>query len=190
MTFPMRTTRTLSIRRAVPPSVTREALLSYLHDHGRMLLSQPNVSSYKEQSRPSSSSPSVHKTGNTQSRSGPESITGHGFLDEALMRVYEIKEDVPLIGAIHFKAAFQNEPDGLKTVAAAPMGLIMKEHYQVVEPGFADSEKHEATVSTGRLLVETCHITVNMLVMPFVEWQFKKAHEIMLDKIINELSQQ
>jgi hypothetical protein len=175
----MRATHHIKLQRLIPSSISSKAVLDYLHDHERMLSAQPNVSSYIEQSRPTQ--PSNLAQDDNEAKVELDDGT-EGFLDLEHARIYEIKEDVPLLGAIYFKSSFQDEPDGVKSVVQAPMGLIMKAAWQVIEPK-ADVGKADS----GVILTENCEIGVNALVMPFVEWQFKKAHETMLDKILSDL---
>lgn len=161
-----------------------------------MLSLQPNVSSYFSQPNPASTESSVEgeesDTADIEVEAQAEinDLTQNGFLNPQRMRVYGVKEEiVPHVGVVHFRTAFESTDDGLKATVVAPMGLRMRVTWRVCGASTAETETQDAKTrqgDEGRMLSETCEITVNAMLMPFVEWQFRKAHESMLASVVKE----
>lgn len=159
--------REVIIAQPIPDNIATSAVLAALHDHDRMLKLGPLV--YSSKPIPIlDSEPSV-----TDLRKTATSVQS----DTTVW--YRVWENVPWIGSISFTASFQNTEHGVKSTVRAPLGLHMSVVWTVI-----DNDPDAGT----KLLKEVCHLSGNVLLMPFVASTFETTHRTMQDELFRQLS--
>jgi len=118
-------------------------------------------------------------------------------LSNANVVAYEIVETIALIPGvgswatmdIKFPGRFQNLPNGVKTSANAPGGVVVKGQYKVE---FRDGlEVDEITqTASGWYLVEDTTVECWALMMPLVAWNLDSSHRGMLEKLLEQMQEQ
>ncbi|PGH14376.1 hypothetical protein AJ80_05966 [Polytolypa hystricis UAMH7299] len=156
----------------IPSYVTRDMVVEMLHNHTEMIELNPLVIKH-----------SLCKP--------PPNATS----DEYHCVWYELTDKIQylpggmLSGNVSYKACFYDLPRGLQTHVYAPAGLDIKEKWSVcgnmpgepretVELGLKDAPRD------GLYLREDVDMTCNILMMGFVKKTLKKAHGVLIDRLV------
>ncbi|KAF3483358.1 uncharacterized protein GIQ15_02682 [Arthroderma uncinatum] len=156
----------------LPPYITREMVVRTLHEHSEMIKLNPLVIDFKKCSPPPSAPP-----------------------DEFHCIWYELTDKVQylpgglLSGNVTYKACFHDLPAGLQTHVYAPTGLDIQEKWSVggnmpgepretVELGIPGAPRE------GLYLREDVNMRCNVLATGFVKKTLKKAHGVLVDRLV------
>lgn len=192
----LRTARDLSFRVCIPRDVDTLALLSLLQDHEALVRLSPFVAhvervpadseDLRHDQRVMDEGFSRAEKGEEEEEEEEEGAAGGGAGGEqeegpvaenpsSEWKTYRVSETVPYYGAITFVASFRDrEAHGCDSVVHAPAGLVMRDTWRVLAHG------------DQRLLREECSLYANVLLMPFVLWNFGKAHRDMHRKLMEK----
>ncbi|KAM0478498.1 hypothetical protein ACHAPX_005087 [Trichoderma viride] len=154
----------------LPPGISRQAAIDFLHNHRDMIDLNPLVTDRHIISPPS-----------------------HALPEEHVCTWYSITDQISYLpgglvtGAVSYTAAFHDLPTGLQTHCHAPMGVDLREKWSVAgsEPG-EDPEPMELGLGaprTGLYIREDVIITCNMVMAGFIKKTIKKAHGVLIDAI-------
>jgi len=100
-----------------------------------------------------------------------------------VITAYNVHQNVPLYGSTTLLAIFSNQPDGVDSIADAPLGLRLSNKWRVVPDDF-DTQR--------MVLREDCKIHSSMLLLPLMstvivpEW--KKAHHTTHAKLLARIT--
>lgn len=152
-------TRTTTLTSTVPTSITREALLSALHDQKFMIHLSPIVTSSELLPSWSPEIPAL-------------SPLAHGTW-------YKVQEQVPVIGTISFLAGFENTDEGAIIVVYAPAGMVMSNIWRIAQrTGEWDADEQ------GFELVEDCTVEANAMLIPFIMGNYESVHRKMHKRLL------
>ncbi|PNP47365.1 hypothetical protein TGAMA5MH_01182 [Trichoderma gamsii] len=154
----------------LPPGISRQAAIDFLHNHRDMIDLNPLVTDRHIIPPPS-----------------------HALPEEHVCTWYSITDKISYLpgglvtGAVSYTAAFHDLPTGLQTHCHAPMGVDLREKWSVAgsEPG-EDPEPMELGLGaprTGLYIREDVIITCNMVMAGFIKKTIKKAHGVLIDAI-------
>src|SRR5271154_1034216 len=160
----------------LPPGVPRLLAIDMLHSHGEIIELNPLVLEHHPVKAPKNAAP-----------------------DEFFAVWHEITERIQYIpgmgkmasSKISFKGVFHDMPWGLQTHVYAPLGLDIRQKWQVRgnQPGEPPEvrELGETTAPpTGLYLREDVDITCNITMAGFVKRQLKSATKIWVDRLIKK----
>ncbi|KAM7184506.1 hypothetical protein V8F20_012192 [Naviculisporaceae sp. PSN 640] len=155
----------------LPPGISRQTVLSFLHDHKQIIDLNPLI---KERHiiRPPS----------------------HAAPDELHCVWYSLTDHVSYLpgraatGEVIYTCAFNNLPNGVQTHCYAPAGLDIRERWtvngslsgeprQAVEPGLKDAP------STGLYIREDVDMTCNIIMISFVKKTLKDSHAELIERL-------
>lgn len=156
----------------LPPYMTRDLVIETLHSHSEMIELNPLVIRH-------------------QPCKAPAAATA----DEFHCSWYQLTDNVHylpggmLSSNVSYKACFHDLPRGLQTHVYAPTGLDIKEKWSVcgnlpheprepVELGLADAPRE------GLYLREDVDMRCNILMTSFVKKTLKKAHAVLVDRLV------
>lgn len=154
----------------LPPGISRQAAIDFLHNHRDMIDLNPLVTDRHIIPPPP-----------------------HALPEEHVCTWYSITDQISYLpgglvtGAVSYTAAFHDLPTGLQTHCHAPMGVDLREKWSVAgsEPG-EEPEPMELGLGaprTGLYIREDVIITCNMVMAGFIKKTIKKAHGILIDVI-------
>ena len=146
-----------------PSGVRGSDLISVLHDHERMIRSNPLVTGLEK----------ISLAGD------PSLATDIGYADAQAYRI----EEALLFGRIHPTVAFHDTPDGVDCVLHAPLGLVIRIRYRV-SSGESDSERSGG----GVVLEEISHLRGSTILMPFIRRSFEASHRTTHRLLLEQLS--
>lgn len=188
---------TASVATPVPTNVSTELLLDTVRDHHGFASRSPFVSRvYQIETRPEVSakfqelligSDKIRKSDGDQPQR------------DAVMDTWEVQETVPWYGRMKHICGFENVHNGVDTIVCAPLGTWLGIRLRVVE---SDGAWHEdssrppeteqgvmKTKSNGRVLVEETVIEANVLLMPYIKYNWAKAHRDIHASLLRELEE-
>ncbi|KAF4547413.1 Hypothetical protein D9617_43g040290 [Elsinoe fawcettii] len=154
----------------LPATITRETAVRALHDHAEMIQLNPLVIKHIP-CRPHPQSPP----------------------DEFHATWYELTDKISYFpgikGKVSYKACFHDLPGGLQTHVYAPAGLEIKEKWTI--GGNAPGEPREVlelglvgVPRDGLYLREDVDMTCNFFLTGFVRKTLKKAHSVLVDRLV------
>ncbi|CRK21843.1 hypothetical protein BN1723_008203, partial [Verticillium longisporum] len=155
----------------LPPDLSRDAVLAFLHNHLEMIDLNPLI---KERH--------------------PIPPPPHASADEQACVWYSLTDEISYLpgipaasSAVSYTCAFNDLPTGLQTHCYAPMGLDIRDRWSVAGtlPGEAP-EKRELGLnapSQGLYLREDVDMRCNVLMTGFVKKTLKKSHGQLVDKL-------
>lgn len=160
----------LRISVPVPAKISPENVLSVLHDHGRMMSMQPLVTHWEELP------------------SEPGSPTKRYSFTEAI-------PILPFLGAwgskaITSEATFENTEDGVRSVADAPAGVVVRAEWRIEHAkddggrSGADKEEHDEQNKIDWVLTEDVSVECAAVLMWFVKGQMEQAHQDICRKVL------
>jgi hypothetical protein len=154
----------------LPPGISRQAAIDFLHNHRDMIDLNPLVTDRHIIPPPP-----------------------HALPEEHVCTWYSITDKISYLpgglvtGAVSYTAAFHDLPTGLQTHCHAPMGVDLREKWSVAgsEPGEAPEpmELGLGAPRTGLYIREDVIITCNMVMAGFIKKTIKKAHGVLIDAI-------
>jgi hypothetical protein len=154
----------------LPYYITRETVVESLHSHGEMIGLNPLVTKYARCDPPPNAA-----------------------ADEFHCVWYELTDKVSYLpgvsGSVSYKACFYDLPVGLQTHVYAPTGLDIKEKWSVggnmpgepretIELGLLDAPRE------GLYLREDVHMRCNFFMTGFVKKTLKRAHSVLVDRLV------
>lgn len=162
----------------LPQYVTRDAVVTLLHDHSTMITANPLVTHHGRCTPPSNALP-----------------------DEQDSAWYEITDKVEYIpgtsftGSVTYTACMHDIPLGLQTHIHAPFGMEIRNKWQVL--GWVPGEKREpieigaeqhGVPKEGLYLREDCELKCNFLMLPIVKRNIKKSHGVLVERLVERTS--
>jgi len=160
----------------LPPSVTREAAIAYLHDYEGMIDLNPLVIE-RHPIRPPVDAES----------------------DESRCVWYSLTDKIPVApgvkqsgGQVTYTCVFNRLPHGLQTHCRAPMGVDIRERWTVAgnpirpeDPPLRDAEiiGNAGVPPRGLYLREDVELQAHVLVAPFVKKTLKKSHGVLVERL-------
>ncbi|KAF7559906.1 hypothetical protein G7046_g4231 [Stylonectria norvegica] len=154
----------------LPPSLTRQIVIAFLHDHLEMIDLNPLVKERHAISPPAHASPEEH-------RCVWYSLTDRvDYLPGGLVS-----------GEVSYTCAFHDLPEGLQTHCYAPMGLDIRDRWSV--GGSLPGEPKEPVElglnapQTGLYLREDVDLRCNVLMAGFVRKTIKKSHGSLVKRL-------
>jgi len=178
-----RSSHNFQVVAAIPESIPQEAFITALHEHENVIMLQDLTTGYKEID--------TTTAGATDTHFSP---------GDPIVR-YSVSESVIIIpGAgnwgkypITFPASFQNTPNGVKFLAHATAGVIVKGGFFVEKAGSDHQVNCEGEEGKGLIkwvLVERVTVECHSALMPFVRHSMTKAHEntcrLVVEKVVRQ----
>ncbi|KAH7136610.1 hypothetical protein EDB81DRAFT_86617 [Dactylonectria macrodidyma] len=178
----MRTQRILSHSTAIPSNLPPAALINSMQSF------IPFLSNHKTMTRYSETTPS------------PEDIADDPFFNPSWddsIRSFDVTELVTLGPGISkevtYKVVFQHIPDGMRSRAEAPAGVVIRAEYSVrprieaMSPAGSESTGSPATaVGEEFELHEDVAVEANSLMIPFIVGSVITAHQTICSGVIDE----
>ncbi|PTB42956.1 hypothetical protein M441DRAFT_106843, partial [Trichoderma asperellum CBS 433.97] len=157
----------------LPPGISRQAAIDFLHNHRDMIDLNPLVTDRHIIPPPPHALPEEH------------ACTWYSITDKISYLPGGL-----VTGAVSYTAAFHDLPTGLQTHCHAPMGVDLREKWSVAgsEPG-EDPEPMELGLGaprTGLYIREDVIITCNMVMAGFIKKTIKKAHGVLIEAIASK----
>ncbi|KAL7946468.1 hypothetical protein V8C42DRAFT_37085 [Trichoderma barbatum] len=157
----------------LPPGISRQTAVDFLHNHREMIDINPLVIDRHIISPPPHALPEEHV------------CTWYSITD----RISYLPGSL-VTGAISYTAAFHDLPLGLQTHSHAPMGVDIRGKWTVggSEPG-EDPEPMELGLGaprTGLYIREDVVITCNVMVAGFIKKTIKKAHGTLMEVLFEK----
>lgn len=160
----------------LPPGVSREAAIAYLHNHHQMIELNPLVLRHeKTEAHPNAPDDEV------------ESMTWYEITDEI-----QYIPGTPIKGEVSYKAGFYDTPTGLQTHTFAAGGVEIRGKWHI--GGNLPGEKREDIEigsnkpRDGLYIQEDVDLRCNVLLTGFVKKNLKKSHATVADKIAEAAS--
>lgn len=160
----------------LPPGMTRQTALSFLHNHQAMIDLNPLVTSRHPIAPPS-----------------------HAETEELSCAWYSITDRIHYVpgvasGSVAYTCAFHDLPWGLQTHCHAPMGLDIRDKWSVggSEPG-EPPQPQELGIGaplTGLYLREDVDFRCSILMAAFVKKTLKKAHASLVETLAAQAQEQ
>lgn len=159
----------------IPRHIPRQLAIDMLHSHGEIIELNPLVLGYKPVKAP---------------QDAPS--------DEFFSTWYEITERIQYIpgmgkmgsGKIAFKGVFHDMPWGLQTHVYAPMGIDIRNKWQIRgnQPGEPPETKElgSGAPADGLYLREDIEIRCNPAMISFVKKELKAASKVMVDRMVKK----
>lgn len=162
----------------LPEYVTRDAIVTLLHDHSTMITANPLVTHHGRCTPPPNALP-----------------------DEQDSAWYEITDKVEYIpgtsftGSVTYTACMHDIPLGLQTHVHAPFGMDIRNKWQVL--GWVPGEKRDAmeigadqhgVPKEGLYLREDCDLKCNFMLLPIVKRNIKKSHSVLVERLVERTS--
>jgi len=169
----------------IPNSIPPDAVVKTLHAHSPLLAIQPLMHSWYQ---------IPYDTLPEKVRDDSEHFATR--IRNADVVAYEIVETIALIPGvgswatkdIKFPGRFQNLPNGVKTSANAPGGVVVKGQYRVeFRDGSEDDDIPYESGESGWYLVEDTSVECSALMMPLVAWNLDSSHKGMLEKLLESI---
>ena len=159
----------------IPSHIPRQLAIDMLHSHGEIIELNPLVIGHKAIKAP---------------QTAPA--------DEFFSTWYEINERIQYVpglgkagaGKISFKGCFHDMPWGLQTHVYAPMGIDMRNKWQIRgnQPGEPPESRElgSGAPPEGLYLREDIEIKCNPAMVSFVKKEMKAASKIMVDRLVKK----
>lgn len=165
----------------VPAHIPPNVVIGALHDHNTALSLQALTQGHKK-----------------LPRTAPLTLKDTYWYPTDLNPVttYEVSEVIQLLpGAnwarkvITFPSCFQDTPDGIRTRADAPGGIIVRAEFRVVRGGAAAEVEGEGggVGDAEWVLVEDVEVSCAWYMMPFVRGKMEEAHRGICAKVIEKV---
>jgi hypothetical protein len=162
----------------LPEYVTRDAVVTLLHDHSTMITANPLVTHHGRCTPPPNALP-----------------------DEQDSAWYEITDKVEYIpgtsftGSVTYTACMHDIPLGLQTHVHAPFGMDIRNKWQVLgwvpgekrEPAEIGAEQH-GVPKEGLYLREDCELKCIFMLLPIVKRNIKKSHSVLVERLVERTS--
>ncbi|KAK0735731.1 hypothetical protein B0T21DRAFT_412332 [Apiosordaria backusii] len=155
---------------ALPPNITREVVVNFLHDHEEMIDLNPLV---KERH--------------------PIPPPPHASLDELNCQWFSLTDKISYLpgglvtGDVTYTCAFHDLPDGVQTHCYAPAGLTIRDKWSVGGslPGEVPkpSELGLNLPPIGLYIREDVNMKCNVFMTGFVKKTLKKSHAALVDRL-------
>ncbi|KAF7543387.1 hypothetical protein G7Z17_g10783 [Cylindrodendrum hubeiense] len=179
----MRTQRLLSHSIAIPGNLPPAALITSVQSY------IPFLSNHKTMTRYNENTPN------------PEAIANDPFFDppwDDSIRFFEVTELVTLAPGLSkevtYQVVFQRIPDGVRSRAEAPAGVVIRAEYTVrprlgpTSPAGSDSTGSTVTaVGDEYEMHEDVAVDANSLMMPFIVGSVVTAHRTICMGVIDEV---
>jgi len=159
----------------LPPTISREAAVEYLHDHAQMIELNPLVLRH-EKTTPHAGADADEA----------ENMVWHEITDEI-----QYIPGTPLKGEICYKAGFYDLSNGLQTHTFAAGGVDLRGKWTV--GGSLPGEKRESVEigsnkpREGLYIQEDVQLRCNILLTGFVKKNLKKSHATLVGGMISTL---
>ncbi len=159
----------------IPSHIPRQLAIDMLHSHGEIIELNPLVISHKPIKAP---------------QNAPS--------DEFFSTWYEITERIQYVpgmgkmgsGKISFKGCFHDMPWGLQTHVYAPMGIDLRNKWQIRgnQPGEPPESRElgSGAPASGLYLREDIEIKCNPAMVSFVKKELKAASKVMVDRLVKK----
>ncbi|KAK5272207.1 hypothetical protein LTR96_001837 [Exophiala xenobiotica] len=159
----------------IPSHIPRQLAIDMLHSHGEIIELNPLVTGFKPVKAP---------------QNAPS--------DEYFSTWYEISERIQYVpgigkagsGKISFKGCFHDMPWGLQTHVYAPMGVDIRNKWQIRgnQPGEPPETKELGSGAPleGLYMREDIEIKCNPAMISFVKKELKAASKIMVDRLVKK----
>ncbi|EXJ87638.1 hypothetical protein A1O3_04599 [Capronia epimyces CBS 606.96] len=159
----------------IPPHIPRQLAIDMLHSHGEIIELNPLVLGFTAIKAP---------------QNAPA--------DEYFSTWYEITERIQYVpgmgrmgsGKISFKGVFHDMPWGLQTHVYAPMGVDIRNKWQIRgnQPGEPPESRElgSGAPAEGLYLREDIEIKCNPAMISFVKKELKAASKIMVDRLVKK----
>ncbi|CRG82746.1 hypothetical protein PISL3812_00091 [Talaromyces islandicus] len=162
----------------LPQYVTRDAVVTLLHDHSTMITANPLVTHHGRCTPPPNALP-----------------------DEQDSAWYEITDKVEYIpgtsftGSVTYTACMHDIPLGLQTHVHAPFGMDIRNKWQVLgwmpgeerTPAEIGADQH-GVPKEGLYLREDCDLKCNFMLLPIVKRNIKKSHSVLVERLVEKTS--
>ena len=159
----------------IPSHIPRQLAIDMLHSHGEIIELNPLVTGFKPVKAP---------------QNAPS--------DEYFSTWYEISERIQYVpgigkagsGKISFKGCFHDMPWGLQTHVYAPMGVDIRNKWQIRgnQPGEPPETKElgSGAPPEGLYMREDIEIKCNPAMISFVKKELKAASKVMVDRLVKK----
>lgn len=159
----------------IPGHIPRQLAIDMLHSHGEIIALNPLVIGYNPVKAP---------------QNAPS--------DEFFSTWYEINERIQYVpgmgkmgaGKISFKGVFHDMPWGLQTHVYAPMGVDIRNKWQIRgnQPGEPPESRElgSGAPAEGLYLREDIEIKCNPAMVSFVKKELKAASKVMVDRLVKK----
>ncbi|KIX09904.1 uncharacterized protein Z518_00985 [Rhinocladiella mackenziei CBS 650.93] len=159
----------------IPSHIPRQLAIDMLHSHGEIIELNPLVIGYK-----------------------PVKAPQNAPADEYFSTWYEINERIQYVpgmgkmgsGKISFKGCFHDMPWGLQTHIYAPMGVDLRNKWQIRgnQPGEPPESRElgSGAPAEGLYLREDIEIKCNPAMISFVKKELKAASKVMVDRLVKK----
>jgi len=159
----------------IPSQIPRQLAIDMLHSHGEVIELNPLVIAHHQINAP---------------RDAPS--------DEYFSTWYEITERIQYVpgtgrlgsGKINFRGVFHDMPWGLQTHIYAPMGVDLRNKWQIRgnQPGEPPEPRELGSnaPSEGLYLREDVEIKCNITLVPFVKKELKAASKVLVERMIKK----
>lgn len=175
----------------IPNSIPPDAVVQALHKHTPLLDLLPIVDSYTE--IPIASLPE-------RVQNDVEHFAQH--LSRSEIVAYDIIDKIHLVPGVtstwatkvvRYSGRFQDLPNGVKTTANAPAGVVTRGEYRVEFRDSLDQSgegEHDRRNESGWWLVEETSVECSALMMPLVAWNLDSSHREMLERLLEHLQKE
>ena len=158
---------------ALPPDVTREAVIEFLHNHQEMIDLNPLI---------------IERH--------PIAVPGHAGPGEQECRWWSMTDRISYLpgglasGEVTYTAAFNDLPDGVQTHVYAPMGTDIRERWSLggTLPGEPPQpvELGIGAPAHGLYLREDIDLRCNFFMSGFVRKTLTRAHSTLVDRLVQK----
>jgi len=162
--------REVCITTPIPSNMDSSQVIIALHNHEDLINLNPHVISFE----------SIESTENMKNYF---KLAFPDLDPTGPIVAYHVHQDVPLYGSTTLLAIFSNQPNGVNSIADAPLGLRLSNSWRVL-PDDRDTQR--------MVLREDCMIHSSVLLLPLMstviipEW--KKAHQATHIKLLETIS--
>ncbi|OHE93971.1 hypothetical protein CORC01_10758 [Colletotrichum orchidophilum] len=154
----------------LPPGITRDAVLDFLHNHIEMIDLNPLIKERHLISAPPNAPPEEH------------ACTWYSLTDEISYLPGGLAT-----GNVSYNCCFHDLPTGLQTHCYAPMGLEIRDKWTVAGslPGepFEPVELGIGAPLAGLYIREDVDMRCNVFATSFVKKTLKKSHSLLVDRL-------
>ncbi|TFK72690.1 hypothetical protein BDN72DRAFT_835746 [Pluteus cervinus] len=156
----------------LPLSMTREAVVAFLHDYDEMISLNPLVTEYHRIEAPSHAAP-----------------------DELDCVWYSVTDKISYLpgglitGHVTYTVAFDRLPNGIQSHCYAPAGVDLREKWTLngTLPGEPPEPVQLGAPGSGLYMREDVDMRCNLLMSGFVKKTLKKAHATLVDRIKDKI---
>jgi hypothetical protein len=174
----------LHVAALIPPHLSKDDVISALHDHNTCLTLQALTTQHE-------------KCDETHPETKKD--TYWYPTDTHHVHTYNVTECITLLPGvgewgkkyITFPSCFQDTPHGIKTRADAAGGVTLRAEFRVISGDIADAEVDGEGEGIGQaewVLVEDVEVTCAWWMMPFVKGKMEQAHRDICRKVVERVS--